>query len=294
MALAQTLQVRGGLKALYVRDLSILATHRTFRLYSAFQALHAALKDQYPEVVEPFRFPHKSMFNTFSNYTKERRRQGFDDFLKLLVSLEPLPMEVARFLELDDHVWPHAASMPQHSVPEGSAPAASNNGASASASRKPSTPSPAPSSGPESGRATSIPAPSSPIPTQEPTLTTDNTIKEPLTGKDVLKTMKSTFLATIILYTLSIVLGIFDIKKSSAGKLIYEKTQIFFHDTKLPAHSRTNAADSVASGLFFYIGPNHTSQERAQVKDRERKMKLCVDVISYSCILLMLELLINQ
>ena len=80
---------------------------------SAFQALHASLKEQYPDVVEPFRFPHKSMFNTFSNYTKERRRQGFDDFLKILVTLEPFPVEVAKFLELDDHVWPQAASIPK-------------------------------------------------------------------------------------------------------------------------------------------------------------------------------------
>lgn len=64
-------------------------------------------------MVEPFRFPHKSMFNTFSNYTKERRRQGFDDFLKILVTLEPFPVEVAKFLELDDHVWPQAASIPK-------------------------------------------------------------------------------------------------------------------------------------------------------------------------------------
>lgn len=81
--------------------------------YSAFQALHASLKEQYPDVVEPFRFPHKSMFNTFSNYTKERRRQGFDDFLKILVTLEPFPVEVAKFLELDDHVWPQAANLPK-------------------------------------------------------------------------------------------------------------------------------------------------------------------------------------
>jgi hypothetical protein len=81
--------------------------------YSAFQALHAALKEQYPDVVEPFRFPNKSMFNTFSNYTKERRRQGFDDFLKILVTLEPFPPEVAKFLELDDHVWHEAATAPK-------------------------------------------------------------------------------------------------------------------------------------------------------------------------------------
>jgi hypothetical protein len=40
------------------------------------------------------------MFNTQSTFTKERRRQGFDDFLKVLVTLMPIP-EVTEFLELD-------------------------------------------------------------------------------------------------------------------------------------------------------------------------------------------------
>lgn len=211
--------VTGNLKA----PLHILNMHCLYFsvLCSAFQALHAALKDQYPEIVEPFRFPHKSMFNTFSNYTKERRRQGFDDFLKLLVSLDPLPTEVARFLELDDHVWPHAATLPQQNQEN-----ASGAGNGAAGNRKPTTAgasgstSPTASSFSAAGANSSASASSASLSASSADgQTRSGEVKTPLTGKDVLKTMKTTFIATTVLYTVSIVLGIFDVKKSSAGEL---------------------------------------------------------------------------
>lgn len=40
------------------------------------------------------------MFNNQSQHTKERRRQAFDDFLRVLTTMNPLPIEVADFLEL--------------------------------------------------------------------------------------------------------------------------------------------------------------------------------------------------
>lgn len=70
--------------------------------YSSFSNLHVALKDRYPEV-EEYDFPNKSMFNTFSEFTKERRRAGFEGFLQLLVKFDPLPIEVEEFLEYDNH-----------------------------------------------------------------------------------------------------------------------------------------------------------------------------------------------
>lgn len=54
--------------------------------------------------MESFRFPHKSVFNTHSQFTKERRRQGFDDFLKMLASTNPIPSEFEEFLELNEHI----------------------------------------------------------------------------------------------------------------------------------------------------------------------------------------------
>lgn len=70
-----------------------------------FSYLFNSLKDQY-EQVERFRFPNKSMFNTFSQFTKERRRAGFEDFMNMVVQISPMPVEVEEFLELDDHMWP--------------------------------------------------------------------------------------------------------------------------------------------------------------------------------------------
>jgi hypothetical protein len=42
------------------------------------------LRDKYPQLTE-FRFPHKSVFNTFSEFTKKRRMTGFQDLFQILV-----------------------------------------------------------------------------------------------------------------------------------------------------------------------------------------------------------------
>ena len=54
--------------------------------YTEFSRLYTALKERFPEIVS-FRFPHKSIFNTNAQFTKDRRRQGFDDFLKVILCL---------------------------------------------------------------------------------------------------------------------------------------------------------------------------------------------------------------
>jgi len=74
-----------------------------YKRYSSFGILYDVLKTQY-KTIEEFRFPNKSMFNTHANFTKERRRQGFDDFLKIVAQLHPMPHEVEEFLEIQDHV----------------------------------------------------------------------------------------------------------------------------------------------------------------------------------------------
>ena len=51
-----------------------------------------------------YKFPNKSMFNTFSQFTKVRRREGFDELLKLLITINPLPKNVSEFLELEEHL----------------------------------------------------------------------------------------------------------------------------------------------------------------------------------------------
>ena len=51
-------------------------------MYDLYAELLAANK--HPSRLDNFRFPRKSIFNTFSAHTLERRRSGFRDFLRLL------------------------------------------------------------------------------------------------------------------------------------------------------------------------------------------------------------------
>eukprot|EP00903_Cladosiphon_okamuranus_P007032 g6837.t2 len=70
--------------------------------YSQFDQFRMSLRRQHKEVGS-FRFPNKSKFNTFSEHTKERRRTGFDEFLRLVANLHPRPEEVDVFLAMDEH-----------------------------------------------------------------------------------------------------------------------------------------------------------------------------------------------
>lgn len=74
-----------------------------FKRYTEFANLHAILKERFSEM-EHFRFPNKSMFNTHSQFTKERRRDGFDEFVKLAMKITPMPPEFEEFLEIKGHL----------------------------------------------------------------------------------------------------------------------------------------------------------------------------------------------
>ena len=71
--------------------------------FSAFANLHLQVRLRYKEL-DDYVFPHKSMFNTFANFTKDRRKAGFNELLQRLVKIDPLPMELEDFLEIDDHI----------------------------------------------------------------------------------------------------------------------------------------------------------------------------------------------
>jgi len=47
------------------------------------------LKGASHPALEGFNFPHKSMFNTSAEFTKERRRSGFEEYFELLLRLGP-------------------------------------------------------------------------------------------------------------------------------------------------------------------------------------------------------------
>ena len=69
-----------------------------------FLFLYNQVKLDHEDKLGTYRFPNKSMFNTFSHFTKVRRRDGFDELLKVLITINPLPQSVADFLELEEHI----------------------------------------------------------------------------------------------------------------------------------------------------------------------------------------------
>lgn len=69
--------------------------------YSDFANLYSLVKDIVPY---DFKFPNKSMFNNSAQFTKDRRRKGFDELVKLLARYDPIPDELQSFLELRERV----------------------------------------------------------------------------------------------------------------------------------------------------------------------------------------------
>lgn len=69
--------------------------------YSDFSTLHQNVKDI---LTVEYKFPNKSMFNNSAQFTKDRRRRGFNDLLQILASMEPLPEELQVFLEMKERI----------------------------------------------------------------------------------------------------------------------------------------------------------------------------------------------
>lgn len=80
--------------------------------YSEFSKLYNSLRPKFAKL-ENYRFPNKSMFNSQSTFTKDRRRQGFDEFVKLLVQLMP-ESEISEFFELERQILESKKNMPSN------------------------------------------------------------------------------------------------------------------------------------------------------------------------------------
>ena len=93
------IQVQYGSKAAYC----------IAKRYSDFSTLYQNVKDIVPA---DYKFPNKSMFNNSAQFTKERRRRGFDDLLQALASMEPLPEELQIFLEMKERINFHDGVTP--------------------------------------------------------------------------------------------------------------------------------------------------------------------------------------
>ena len=94
---------------------SSLAIRTVLKRYSDFKELHTKLLVKFADQLNEFRFPTKSVFQTRAESTKERRKQGFDEFVKLVLSLSPVPYHVYDFLGLEDGPPPS----PAEKVPPG-------------------------------------------------------------------------------------------------------------------------------------------------------------------------------
>jgi hypothetical protein len=188
-----------------------------------FGYLHTALKDHFPQI-EQYKFPNKSMFNTFSQHTKERRRSGFEDFLKIVIAIDPLPAEMEDFLELEDHMSSAGKDRsPMRPVPfESDSSSASrkrpqmkddgrSQGSGDSASGSASW------SGDKSAQQEYMPTSMSNG--AHPTTLHSQSSSQNSAKVELRNILISTFVVTSIVYALCIYIGVVDITHSSNGKL---------------------------------------------------------------------------
>ena len=69
--------------------------------YTQFLELYDLVKHRCEELSSGrYRFPNKSIFNTGAKFTKERRKRGFDELLKILVADGGFERELMLFLDL--------------------------------------------------------------------------------------------------------------------------------------------------------------------------------------------------
>ena len=88
-------------------------TRKVERRYRDVLRFHGTLCRAAPHPkLEQFDFPHKSILNTNAEFTKERRRSGFEAYFALLLSLGPnyAPF-VETFLKADERTWTTRATL---------------------------------------------------------------------------------------------------------------------------------------------------------------------------------------
>lgn len=74
------------------------------RRFSQFYQLNQVLKQRYDEL-KLFKFPPKRWFTSFATQTVEQRRRVFEVYLQELLCLQPRPVELNTFLDINQHIW---------------------------------------------------------------------------------------------------------------------------------------------------------------------------------------------
>jgi hypothetical protein len=77
---------------------------RALTLIPQFYKLNQILKQRYDEL-RLFKFPQKRWFSSFATQTVEQRRRVFEVYLLELLSLQPRPVELNTFLDINQHIW---------------------------------------------------------------------------------------------------------------------------------------------------------------------------------------------
>lgn len=159
------------------------------------------------------------MFNTFSQHTKERRRSGFEDFLKLVVAIDPLPPEMEDFLELEDHL----SNLGKDRSPMRPVPFDSER--SSSGGKRPQMKESSYSrdsayasvvGGATSTKQEYIPSSMQPAHSTEEQTESNNKKSAKLELRNILL---STFAVTTVIYALCIYIGVINISQSSQGNV---------------------------------------------------------------------------
>ena len=104
--------VDSGCYTVYVVTVVSIATGHEWKLYkryNEFADLYNIFCAEYNlenfPAFEDYRFPNKSLFNTFSDFTKIRRRDGFNDFLQRIQQSKfpRIPIAMIEFFDLANH-----------------------------------------------------------------------------------------------------------------------------------------------------------------------------------------------
>lgn len=94
---------QGQLIVMYVIRVECIMTNKTHTLhkrYSDFLDFFQSIRELSGDI-DKFRFPNKSIFNNRSQFTLERRLEGFNDLLQLAIKIKPTPKILSKFLDLN-------------------------------------------------------------------------------------------------------------------------------------------------------------------------------------------------
>jgi hypothetical protein len=105
VSLGKDIESDGKIYTLYgikITDIASSASHEINRRYSEFHQYYKEIKAHKHEELTSFTFPAKQVFNKNSDATKAKRRAAFENLLKIVMDLRPIPENSRKFLNLNN------------------------------------------------------------------------------------------------------------------------------------------------------------------------------------------------